>query len=172
MLSAIDKELDLLLTGPIRSLDLPSKHPHYFRYVFKEEYDKNFSTDIIEIYDKEPEDQSRGDDNSFYNIRRYAAVLPLVVGIQMIPVPFILSTGALAYMYLCTTAIRHLNALSVIKEVSGHYLYQLMVDLLGPNDNATVNNMPHLPQLGVHTVFHTKRVEFEKRPKFLISWTS
>ena len=98
-------------------------------------------------------------------------VLPLVVGIQMIPIPD-LSTGALAHMYLCTTAIRHLDALSVIKEVSGRCLYQLMVDLLGPNDNATVNNMPHLPQLGVHTVFHTKTVEFENRPKFLISWTS
>ena len=51
----------------------------------------------------------------------------------MIPVPFTLDTGAPAYMYLCTTAIRHLDALGVIKEVSGHYLYQLMIDLLGPN---------------------------------------
>ena len=133
LLSATDKELDLLLTG----IDLASKHPGYFWYVSKEEYDKNFSKDVIRIHDTEPEDQIQGDDNSFY-VRRYATVLPLVVGIQMIPVPFILDTGAPAYMYLCTTAIRHLDTLGIIKKVSGRYPYRLMVDLLGPNDKKIV----------------------------------
>ena len=75
------KELDLLLAD----IDLLPKHPDHFRFVSNEEYDKNFSTDIMEIYDKEPEDQTQGDDNGFY-IRQYAAVLPLVVGMQMIPI--------------------------------------------------------------------------------------
>ena len=52
----------------------------------------------------------------------------------MIPVPFTLDTGAPAYMYLCTTAIRHLDVFGVIKKVSGRYPYQLMIDFLGPND--------------------------------------
>ena len=38
LLSATDKELDLLLAD----IDLPSKHPDYFQDVSKEEYDKNF----------------------------------------------------------------------------------------------------------------------------------
>ena len=89
---------------------------------------------VIKIYDKEPEE---GDDNSLY-IRQYATVLPLVTGIQMIPVPFILSTGAPSFMCLCTTAICQLDTLGVIKQVSGHHPYQLTVDLLGPNDKKIV----------------------------------
>ena len=52
------------------------------------------------------------------------------------------------YMYLCTTAICHLDALGVIKEVSGHYPYQLMVDLLGHN-NKKINC---LSSCGYHTI--------------------
>ena len=50
LLSATDKELDLLLTELLIDIDLPSKHPNYFRYVSKEEYEKKFSMDVIKIY--------------------------------------------------------------------------------------------------------------------------
>ena len=133
-LSRTGSKLDLLL----KENDLPSNRPEYFQFVSKEDYYRNFSVDeMIKIYEKGA--RNTGDDDDYCRIKQYAMVMPLVSGLQMIPIPFIIDTGAPYFIYLCTLAIHQLHVLNVIEEGHGLYPYQLIGNLLGPSDRKLEN---------------------------------
>ena len=84
-------------------IEISSKDPDFFRVISKSAFDKRFSMELIEIqeitgnYHDEKE-----------SLRRYAIVLPLQAGRSddVIPIPFILDTGAPDFMYFCRTAVK------------------------------------------------------------------
>ena len=91
-----NSERDILLL----ETDLPSKHPDYLRCIPKYAYDAQFSKEVFRIY--EPEEKSHG----VPMVRRYAMVLPLAIGPQVVPIPFIVDSGASQFIYLCSSAVQ------------------------------------------------------------------
>ena len=69
------------------------------------------------------------------SLRRYAIVLPLQAGSRddVIPIPFILDTGAPDFMYFCRTAVKRLAAVNSIKEITtGRFSHRVIGRLIGP----------------------------------------
>lgn len=126
-------EMERIAELLLRDVDLPRKDPDFFRVVSKSTFAKRFSTDLIEIQEvtgKYAEEES---------LRRYAIVLPLQVqagsGDDVIPIPFILDTGAPDFIYICRTAVNRLAALNSIKEVTtSRFSHQVIGRLLGPGE--------------------------------------
>ena len=125
----IERRAELL---KLRDVDLPRKDPDFFRVISKSAFAKRFSMELIEIpevtgkYFAEKE-----------SLRRYAIILPLQAGNKddVIPIPFILDTGAPDFMYFCRTAVKRLDAVNSIKEVTtGRFAYQVIGRLLGPGE--------------------------------------
>lgn len=64
-------------------------------------------------------------------IRRLSIILPLyITGNKVIPIPFIVDTGAPDFMYLGTGALRELKKAQVIKDVSGRMDFRLLGNLV------------------------------------------
>ena len=124
----MERRAELLL----RDVDLPRKDPDFFRVVSKSAFAKRFSMELIEI--QEVTGKYYAEEES---LRRYAIVLPLQTGSRddVIPIPFILDTGAPDFMYFCRTAVKKLAALNSIKEVTtGRFSHQVIGRLLGPRE--------------------------------------
>ena len=69
-------------------------------------------------------------------VHRYAMVLPLTSGPQVMPIPFIVDTQ---FVYLCSSAVQILKDIGVVKETTRPvYEYQLLgsVELRNPLANA------------------------------------
>ena len=112
----------------LRDVDLPRKDPDFFRTITKAAFFKRFSIKLIEISEV-PANATEEE-----GLRRYAVILPLQTGYKddVIPLPFILDTGAPDYMYLCRAAVKRLVALNSIKEITtSRFSYQVIGRLLG-----------------------------------------
>ena len=124
IISEIDPRIELLL----RDVDLPYKDPNFFRSIAKTAFFERFPIKLIEI----PEIGLPGNN---VEIRRCAVILPLETGCKdyVIPIPFILDTGAPDYLYLCWTAVKELVPLNCIEQITASY--QLIGRLLGTGQN-------------------------------------
>ena len=137
----IERKAELFL----RDVDLPRKDPDFFRVISKSVFANRFSSELIEIQ------EVSGKYTEQESLRRYAIVLPLQTGKaenEVIPIPFILDTGAPDYMYFCRSAVKRLVGLSSIKQVTAsRYSYQVIGRLLGPGgkflDHPFACSLPH-----------------------------
>ena len=61
------------------------------------------------------------------SIRRLAIVLPLQIGSSnVIPIPFIVDTGAPEFMYLGSGAVNELKEVKVVKYITGIHAFRLL----------------------------------------------
>ena len=82
--------------------DVLPKHPNYLRRIPNAKYDAQFSK-VIKIY-KPQEKSSKSITRP--SLRQYIITLPLTAGPSLvIPIPFILKTGAPEFVYQCTSAV-------------------------------------------------------------------
>ena len=93
--------------------DVPPRHPDYLRRIPKAKYDAQFSKEVIKIYEPQ-EKSSKGITRP--SLQWYVIILPLTAGpSQVIPIPFILDTGAPEFVYLCTSAVLALTDVGALK---------------------------------------------------------
>lgn len=106
--------------------DLPPKDPDYLRVMDQEHFRKKFGVvKRIFIYDTIP----KLDKNKRRIPRRYAAVLPLEVKeLGVIPIPFIMDTGAPGALYLGSKPLDILRQLNILREVITHEYPYLLKD--------------------------------------------
>lgn len=136
-MSDSDYDLDLLLDVH----DLPHDHPYFFEVVTIESFRKEFGWRVLNVYDRSKK-ESVDEAKDAFALRKFAMVLPLqLFGVQVIPIPFVLDTGAPHPIYLCSSAIRLLKGRHVLKICEGLYPYQMTGKLLGPG-GAELNNPP------------------------------
>lgn len=144
-----DPELDVLLTN----LDLPDKHEDYFQAIPLHQYKNNFSMNMKLIV-------RNG------RIRRLAVVLPLLLDDEpdkVIPIPFIVDTGAPEFLYLCSTAVDRLKEQNGIEESKDPaYSYELCGDLLGPR-NTSVRS----PKASILPHHHEKPIPGDPRANLI-----
>ena len=136
IIASDEKDLRLLLLDA----DVPPRHPDYLRRISKAKYDAQFSKKVIKIYEPQ-EKSSKGITRP--SLRRYAIILPLTVGpSQVIPIPFILDTGAPEFIYLCTSAMLALTEVGALTQTTQRgYNYQLNGSLQCPGDIELYNPM-------------------------------
>ena len=135
-----DNDLDLLLNlgEPLGEQDLPQDHPYFFEAVTIESFRKEFGWRVLKVLKKENMQEAK----DAFAIRKLAVVLPLQFsGVHVIPIPFIVATGAPHPIYLCSSAVRLLNGCRVLKVTDGLYPYQMIGKLLGP-EGKEFNNPP------------------------------
>ncbi len=122
-----DGNEDMLL---LRDIDLLHKDPRFFRTITKDSFFERFSVKLIRI-------NQVGSDQ----VRRLGIVLPLLTGYKddVIPIPFVLDTGAPDYVYLCKTAMKKLSDLDSIEGITGLYSYRLIGRLLGAGERYIEN---------------------------------
>ena len=108
----------------LHDLDLPKESDEYFRLFTPNDFKAKFGiAKKIKIYDPVPKRDGHGNKIA----RKRAIVLPLKIQGGVIPVPFIVHTGAPSSVYFGTKAVQLLKDLRVLHDVVGT-VYPYMVE--------------------------------------------
>ena len=95
--------------------------------------------------------------------RRYTVVLPLLIEKnQAIPIPFILDTGAPEFAYMCSAAVRQLEQLNAIRDVTGLLWPYQLLGTLGPEQYKV-----HDPFVDVLPIRYEERIPGDVRANLL-----
>ena len=108
----------------LHELDLPKESDDYFKVFTPEKFQDKFGiAKKMKIYDPIPKRDEHGNKIA----RRRAIVLPLEIQGGVIPVPFIVNTGAPSAVYCGTKAVELLRDLRILQDVVGT-VYPYMIN--------------------------------------------
>jgi hypothetical protein len=121
----------------LQEIDLPKPDPDFLRVVSKQHFTKKFGEKqpLLKIYSPVVK-----------SIRRVVMTLPLhVKGDNIIPIPFIIDTGAPHFAYFGTGAVMRLRDAMAIVETVGSHPFRLQGRLCRGNlcvENPPVSSLP------------------------------